>query len=464
MGREGGVQHDRKGNPESAAAWGSARRCPRGRRSRVGNARNECRGRTAAVVAVPQVALDWNTYAVTAVRAATTMDGVPSGSPPRALYQVEGLIYMGYVQAAVYDAVVKIEHRYWPYVGFSLGAGNASPEAAVVAAAYSTLTHYLGDPSGTLAAEYAASLSALPNNAATQRGIAVGRAAATEIEAVRFADGRNAPTAIYGAPGPVVAGAWQVVPPFTTAQTPWVAFMEPFMLRNSAQFRVSPAPSLDSAQYAADFNETKSYGSATSAFRTADQTAIAYFWNANTVNQDNQLYRDVAAQHGMDLVDTVRLFAMGNMTASDAGIACFDSKYHYLRWRPYTAIRNADLDGNAATGADPAWTPLLATPNHPEYPAAHGCVTSAVTDVIAKALGTSPDRHHALGSDERWLDARDVEALRHRRAGSEPGRRCPRLGGPPLAFVGDRRRNARQQRGRLGAGPVLPAARQAPVK
>jgi hypothetical protein len=91
----------------------------------------------------------------------------------------------------------------------------------------------------------------------------------------------------------------------------------------------------------------------------------------------------------MDLVDTVRLLAMGDMTATDAGIACFDSKYHYLHWRPFTAIRNADLDGNPATTADPTWTPLIATPNHPEYPSAHGCVTSAVTRVIAEALGTS---------------------------------------------------------------------------
>src|SRR5256885_15474388 len=91
----------------------------------------------------------------------------------------------------------------------------------------------------------------------------------------------------------------------------------------------------------------------------------------------------------MDLVDTVRLLAMGDMSATDASMACFDSKYHYLHWRPYTAIRNADLDGNPATTADPTWTPLIATPNHPEYPSAHGCVTSTVTQVIAKVLGTS---------------------------------------------------------------------------
>jgi hypothetical protein len=165
--------------------------------------------------------------------------------------------------------------------------------------------------------------------------------------------------------------------------------MQPFMIESPSQFRAPPPPALTSDLYAANFNETKMYGSATSAVRTAAQTAIALFWNANAISQQNQLYRDVAVQHGLDLVDTVRLLAMGDMTVSDAGIACFDSKYHYLHWRPYTAIRNAGLDGNPATTADPMWTPLIATPNHPEYPSAHGCVTSTVTQVIAKVLGTS---------------------------------------------------------------------------
>ena len=343
-----------------------------------------------ALTASPaQVALDWNTYAVNAVRAATTTDGVPAGSPPRALYQIEGLIYMGYVQAAVYDAVMKIDHRFMPYSDFSGPAGDASEAAAVAAAAYKTLTFYLGDPSGTLAAAYAATIASLPNSPQTRRGVSVGEAAAADIEAKRQGDGRNAPTDTYGAVGPVVAGAWQVVPPATYAQTPWVAFMRPFMLPRAKQFRLPQAPSLTSAEYTADFNETKAYGSATSTVRTPAQTAIAYFWNANVINQDNQLYRDIVAQHGFDLASAVRLFALGNMTAADAGIACFDSKYHYLRWRPYTAIRNAGIDGNDATTADPAWTPLLSTPNHPEYPAAHGCLTSATSDVIAFVLGTN---------------------------------------------------------------------------
>ena len=341
----------------------------------------------------PQVALDWNSYAVDAVRAARTLDGVPPGGAPRALYQIEGLIYMAYVQAAVYDAVTKIEHRYRPYHHFEVGAGNASTQAAVASAAYSTLVHYLGDPSGTLAGHYAASIAALPDDKTTTRGVAVGAAAAADIEQLRAGDGLDASTAVFGAPftyDASNAGQWQVVPPFVAvgAQTPWVAFVRPFMLQSASQFRAQPPPALGSARYAADFNETKDYGSATSAVRTPDQTAVARFWNANVISQQNQVYRDVAIQHGMDLVDTVHLMAMGSLTNADTGIACFDSKYTYLFWRPYSAIRNADLDGNAATTADPAWSPLLGTPNHPEYPAAHGCLTSSLADVLANALGT----------------------------------------------------------------------------
>jgi hypothetical protein len=340
-----------------------------------------------------QVALDWNSYTVDAVRAAHTLDGVPAGGAPRTLYQPEGLIYMAYVEAAVYDAVTKIEHRYRPYHHFEAGAGNASPEAAVASAAYATLVHYLGDPSGALAAHYAASIGALPADHRTARGIAVGQAAAADIEQLRAGDGLDASTPVFGAPfiyDVSNAGQWQLVPPFVAvgAQTPWVAFMRPFVLETASQFRAPPPPALGSAQYAADFNETKDYGSATSIVRTPDETAIARFWNANVPSQQNQLYRDVAVQHGMDLVDAVHLMAMGSLTVADAGIACFDSKYAYLAWRPYSAIRNADLDGNAATTADPAWSPLLSTPNHPEYPSAHGCVTSALADVLVNALGT----------------------------------------------------------------------------
>ena len=336
------------------------------------------------------VALDWNANAVAAVRAATVVD--PLGTAPRAIYQPEGLLYMSYVQAAVYDAAMKIDHRYAPYSHFSAPAGNASIEAAVIAAAYSTLVYYLGDPGGVLAAKYATSIAALPNDRSTPRGIAVGEAAAADIEALRANDGRDAVVSTPYGTGPLQAGVW-VFPPLPSlqsAQTPWMATMQPFMLDSTSQFRAPPPPALSSAQYATDLNETELYGSKTSAVRTTDQTAIAYFWNANVINQLNQTLQNVATQHTMDLVDTTRLLAMGDMVSADAGMACFDSKYTYQLWRPITAIRNADIDGNAGTTADPAWTPLLTTPNHPEYPSQHGCVTSALGQVLANAVGT-PD-------------------------------------------------------------------------
>src|SRR5262249_18582624 len=179
-------------------------------------------------------------------------------------------------------------------------------------------------------------------------------------------------------------GLWVFAPPpsLQSAQTPWLAFMQPLLLESSAQFRAPPPPALSSAQYATDLNETKAYGALNSAVRTPDQTAIAWFWNANAINQLNQTLRDVVTQHDMDLVDAVHLLAMGMIVPTDAGIACFDSKYHYQFWRPVTAIRNDP------TAPDPTWSPLVATPNHPEYPSAHGCVTSALTAVLAHALGT----------------------------------------------------------------------------
>ncbi len=299
---------------------------------------------------------------------------------------------MSYVQAAVYDAVTKIEGRYVPYHDFAADPTGASPEAAVVSAAYNTLVAYLGDPAGTLLAAYNASLAALPDGGKVA-GVAVGKAASDDIVALRGGDGRNAVISTpYGA-GPLTSGVWIFAPPPSaqSAQTPWVAFMKPFMLTNSSQFRPHNPPSLLSRRYTRDFNEIKAYGGdgiTTPSARTPEQTAIARFWNANVISADNQTLRDAASAHSMDLVDTARLLAMGVMVSTDAGIACMDAKYAYTFWRPVTAIRNADLDDNAKTVADPTWTPLLTTPNHPEYPAAHGCITASLAETLAVGLGT----------------------------------------------------------------------------
>ena len=338
------------------------------------------------------VALDWNAAAVAAVRAARTTNEPPPGTTSRPLYQAEGLLYMTYVQAAVYDATMKISHRYLLYHHFVAPAGNASITAAIIAAYYNTLVAYLGDPSGALAAKYAHDIGALPANANTARGVRVGEAAAADIVNLRSNDGRNA-SVPFACPTDTTPGAYQCTPSsIQTEQIPWLAGVQPFMLTSGSQFRAPAPPALDSAQYLADFNETRAFGAVNSTVRTAGQTAIAYFWNANAINQENQTLRDATTQYGMDLVDTVRVLAAGNMVATDAAITCWDSKYHWLRWRPVTAIR---ADGIAS---DALWTPLLATPNHPEYPSAHGCLSGSVGDVLATLLGTSSFNLTIFGS------------------------------------------------------------------
>jgi hypothetical protein len=362
----------------------------------------------------PQTVLDWNVNAWTVISQAQHPREV---TPPatRALFQAEGLLYMSYVQAAVYDAAVAIEGRYEPY-GFSLFApASASAEAATAQAAHDTLRYYLGPmltaaQVATLDGWLTSSLAAIPNGQAKTDGVSVGQAAALGIEAIRSNDGRDGAEGNYGT-GPIAPGAWVITPgPFTYAQTPWMATMHPFVLKSSDQFKSQPPPELRSEKWARDFNETKAYGSATSTVRTGPQTSTAYFWNANGVNQGNRELRDAATQYGLDLVDTARLLAAGDMAATDTGMACWASKYTYLFWRPLTAIRNAGIDGNPRTAADSTWTPLVTHPNHPEWPSAHGCLSGAITQVLAEVLHTDQVNLTIYGAEN---GATSLTAFRH---------------------------------------------------
>jgi hypothetical protein len=218
--------------------------------------------------------------------------------------------------------------------------------------------------------------------------VALGEAAANDIIALRTGDGLDAATPSYGQIGPVLPGQWQLQPN-QAVQTPWLATFRPFLLERPNQFRADPPPALTSTQYAKDLDETEAYGALNSSVRTPEQTAIAFFWVGNNINQYNLAMQSVVAQHGMDLVDAAHLLAMGEIVTTDAGIACFDSKFFYQFWRPITAIRNADKDGNPDTTADPTWQALLGVPGHPEYPSQHGCFTAAFSDALAAALHTN---------------------------------------------------------------------------
>ena len=363
------------------------------------------------VPVIPNAVGCWNAIAVQATRIATP-------------YQPQGLLYMGYIQAAVYDAVTKIDRRYVPYHDFPTPAGvdaaNASPDAAAATAAYAMLrSSFLGFPATAQAGldtTYADYINALggAGTPAVADGITIGQAAASDLIAERTGDRDES---ITFTPGPLTPGGWTFAPPpsLQSAQTPWMAVMKPFMLNSPSQFRVEQPPALSSRKWAKEFNEIKAYGAVNSSVRSPEQTAVAKFWNAFAVNQSNQAFQDIVISHGMDLVDAARLLAMGDLVDSDAAIACWDSKYHYLFWRPIMAIRNAQIDGNPATQPDPAWTPLLTTPNHPEYPAAHTCVTGAEAEMYAVVLGT----HHidvtirgsADGTPNNWAAIHTFETV-----------------------------------------------------
>jgi hypothetical protein len=249
-------------------------------------------------VVPPGAVLTWNTNTVNAVRAST---------PTKV--QTDGMVYMSYVQAAVYDAVMAIQPRYEPYHDFEVAAApDASPQAAVAAAARTTLDHYLPDMQPVVDPEYTAYLATLTGN--VSGGVAVGEAAAQDLIAFRAGDGLRASTPSYGQIGPILPGQWQLQPN-QAVQTPWLATMRPFLLEQASQFRAEPPPSLTSPQYAKDFNETKAYGAVNSTVRTPEQTAIAYFWVGNNINQYNETMRNAVAQHGMDLAEAAHLLAMG---------------------------------------------------------------------------------------------------------------------------------------------------------
>jgi hypothetical protein len=351
-------------------------------------------------------------------------------------FQGEGFIYMAYASTAVYNAVVAIEGGYESVDSTVTAPAGASVDCAVVEAAYRTLRFYFSSLPllvASLDASYAEALSP-PNldgcTADGGAGTAVGLAAASEVIYKRTTgpnpDGRMTPIGVSTPfstlpPGP---GVWRLTPPFAAPQTPWVGNVRRFVLSSVDQFLPDPPPSLQSDEWVEAFNAIKAYGAATGSVRSDDQTAIARFWSANVIRQFNRVGRDIAGASGLSLLETARLAAMVNLVGADALMSALYAKYHYLFWRPVTTIDPTavtadgfgpvpgDDDGNPATAEQAGWRPLLTTPNHPEYPAAHGVITSAMAEVFSTFLATNKIDLDVHGFDFAG-PAGNLNAVRH---------------------------------------------------
>jgi hypothetical protein len=297
-------------------------------------------------------------------------------------------------QVSVFEAVNGIERRYTPIHAAPVEpARGASRRAAAVQAAYAALVRLFPNQKTTFDTARATSLAAISSGPAAEnsesiaRGIEWGQATADAIWNWRSTDGFTpAPPPFLGG---TAVGQWRPTPPgFLPGAGPQFASMTPWVIASPSQFRPAGTPALSSDQYTTDFNEVSSMGSLSSPVRTADQTLLARFWNASSpVYFWDTLAMGLAAERHAMLSENARILAFTNVAMADAAITCWEAKYHYVTWRPVTAIPLADTDGNPSTTADPSWTPLLTTPNFPEYPSGHSTVSGAAATVLASFFG-----------------------------------------------------------------------------
>jgi hypothetical protein len=284
-----------------------------------------------------------------------------------------GFVEEAMVHTAIYDAVEAIHPRYTPFASRPRKHGPASEYAAVASAGHEVLVALYPASTSMLDTALATSLAYVNDGKAKDNGVAIGKEAADAILSLRANDGRYAGGTFTTSGG---IGIWVPTPPgFLPPAQPWVRFITPWTLSSPSQFRPGPPPSLDSDLWIRDYNETKALGAKVGSIRTPEQTDIGVFWSDVPELQVDRYWRGIAIDQHLSLEESARLFAMLTVARADAVIACWDAKFHYVFWRPVTAIRAGG--GNPALAVDPSWESNVITPNHPEYPAAHGCVSSA---------------------------------------------------------------------------------------
>lgn len=327
--------------------------------------------------APPSVVTTWNEIATTTINQPAAPTGTPEEQRP--IYGAD----LASMHVAMHDAVAAITGSYKPLaVTARAPAGGASPEAAVTEAAYRVLLGLFPARRASYQPAYERFLQSLPEGPARQRGLDIGAEVAAGVLAWRAADGRSVVLPEY-VPGQA-PGQYRGKNPIGRM---WPN-IKPFALTSNAQFRAPGPPALGSARYAQDFERTSQLGAAASTTRKPEQTEIARFHSEPPFQFWPRNFRRLVAP-GSSIAEQARLMALLWVTHVDATNACFESKYHYQFWRPLDAIALADDDGNDATRSVPGWAPLVPTPPHPEYPAAHGCVTGALATALRGFYGRS---------------------------------------------------------------------------
>lgn len=326
----------------------------------------------------PNVVSYWNHIANTTVLAPSTTPTTAEEQRPS--YQID----LATVHLAIYDAVSAIDARYKPFaIQPRAPATGASMDAAASAAAYGVLLALFPSRSALYQAAYESRIAAIPESGAKSRGLALGSEVAAGMVKLRAHDGRDVALAPYVSG--TGAGSFRSVGPMPFNRQ--VPSIHPFSLLRLDQFRPPPPPALSSVAYAAALEETKLLGGTVSAQRTPDHLEIARF---HTEPPGPFVTRNLGrfAATTVDVADAARLMAFIYVVHADAIGACFEAKYHYAAWRPVSAITMADTDGNDTTQIDAAWAPVLPTPNHPEYPAAHSCTSGGLGETLRRYYGT----------------------------------------------------------------------------
>ena len=334
---------------------------------------------TSSVVVKADAVIDWNAIAVDTA--------VANKQNPFAQAR-----YGAIVQLAVFEAVNATTGDYQPYLGTISAPPGASAEAAAIQAAYRVLSTYFPASAATLDSERANSLAAIRDGQPKDDGIATGDAAASAMVALRANDGSSPPQ--FKIPGPPVPGEWQATPscPIVNGTAVGILFqwqyVTPFGIASASDFLLGLPPALTSNTYAKTYNEVMTVGSVNSTDRPPDRANVALFYAASSSTQVfNQAARQVAQQQGRSLSENARALALINMANSDSLVATFLNKYHYNFWRPETAIRTGDTDGNPNTDPDPSYLPFIVTPCFPSYPSAHGSASNAAAEVMRRLYG-----------------------------------------------------------------------------